>query len=210
MRAFAIALLVSCAVGTGAGISYGQEYATAVGDVPQSLSSLRFGMPLSDVQRLFPEAKGLGSVGSRFALFITPKDSRVWDSAMLEFIGGKLEAMNFLLGEKRTADLLQRSSRVLTGLIERNGAACAHEISLNSSQQLVPACVWNKQEFMLFAVGPSAAVSGSGDGRELFPADPELRVGVARPTRNVKDFVEIATVAQMQEMLFKLLSPVGK
>lgn len=186
-----------------------QEYADWIGSVPQPLKVLRFDMSVADVQKLVPDAKPMiATTEPRSALLVSFSAPDVWDAAMLELVDGKLQAINLLLGVRKTNDLAQRSEKLLDDIIARNGTDYQRAITLLSSRLPVPTRVWLKEDFQMFAVGPSAGITSSG--KEVFRPDPGLRVGVARKTRALGEMAEIPGAEQVRDFLFKALSPADK
>ena len=209
MRRVVLVVLLSSVLAGHAAVCYGQGYADAVGNVPQRLKPLRLGMSVTDVQNLVPDAKPMiATTEPRSALLVSLRAPDVWDAAMLELVNGKLEAISLLLGVNKTSDLAERSEKLLDDLIARNGATYLRMITLNSSRQPVPTRVWMKEDFQMFAIGPSAGISTSG--KEIFRADPALRVGVARKTRPIGEMAEIPSAEEMRDLLFRAVSPADK
>ena len=202
-------VLASALLVGSAAVVYAQNYQDSVGAVPPVLRALTLGMTRADVERLVPEAKPLGaSTDAKSALFVYFKEPETWDSAMLEFVGGRLEGINLLIGATKRSDLFQRSEKTLRVILDRNGTEYRLLIAINSALHPVPVYWWSKQGFSVFAVGPAVAVTSSG--REAFPADPSLRVGIVRTDRPVQDLVRVATPDETRDALFKAISPISR
>ena len=189
-------------------LAQAQDLEAAIGKVPPQLKALKFGMSVAEAQKLLPEAGAFGSAsGPRVLLFVTFKESREWDGAMLAFLAGKLDEITLLMANlKKEDNYLSRSQARAAEVIASNGANYTRLVTLNSSTQPVPAYVWQKDDFVLFVVGPSTGVSVAG--KEIFPVDPQLAVGVAVKTRPIEDLMAVASAAQMVDFLFALLSPI--
>jgi hypothetical protein len=186
----------------------GQNYADAIGNVPASVRALKFGTSFADVQKALPDARAIGtSSDPRSVLGVYFKPPEVWDVAILDFIRGRLEAISLGI-IYNTPDVLPRSVALLDRVIDRNGPTYERSITLNTSKQPVPTRVWMKDDFQLFAIGPSAGVSVAGS--EIFRVDPQLQVGVARKSRPLADIKDVAGPNQLRDLLFKAVSPTAK
>jgi hypothetical protein len=190
-------------------VAHAQGYADAIVDLPPVLGTLTMGMARADVEKRIPDAKPFGTAtAAKSALFLYFAKPDPWDGAMLEFLDGRLEGINLLVGVTKGSDLLARSQKAITALIGRHGAKYERLISINSALQPVPLYWWSKNDFSLFAVGPSAGVARSGV--ELVPSDPSLRVGIVRKERAVRDVVRVASSEELQEAIFRAVSTVSK
>lgn len=200
-----LSLLVTFAVPA---TCFGQNYAEAIGNVPESVRALTFGTSFAAVQKALPDARPIGSASDhRSVLGVYFKAPEVWDIAVLDFIDGRLEAISMGIMHN-TPDVLPRSVGLLERVIDRSGPTYARLITLNSSQQPVPTRVWMKEDFQLFAIGPSAGASS--DGKAIFRPDPQLQVGVASKARPFADIREPAGLDQLTDLLFKVVSPTDK
>lgn len=202
MRRVTLALLFITLSGA---VASAQDFADAIGSVPQRLQPLKFGMTVGDVQKLIPEAKAIDATKSPTTVFfVFFKPPEVWEAASLDFAAGKLVAIDLMLMQK-SADALPRARERAADVIGRNGTGYTRLITLNSAKEPIPAYVWNKSDFLLFVQGPSPGVARSG--KPVFAVDPQLRVGIAAKGRPMTEMVAVASTAQMVDILFTLLSP---
>ena len=202
------ALVVFLATFGAPGICFGQEYAEAVGSVPESVKVLKFGTSFASVRKALPTARALGSPSDRRSLLVAYfKPPEVWDSAALEFNDGSLEMITLII-TRDAPEVLPRSVALLESVIDRNGPMYARSIILNTAKQPIPARVWMKEDYQLFAIGPSAGVSIAG--REIFAIAPQLQIGIARKTKPIEEMADVPGPAQMRDLLFKAVSPTVK
>src|SRR5438105_1124313 len=140
-------------------VAYAQNYLDAIPNVPAPIKAIKLAMSISEVQRLLPDSKSLGAAGGpRVSLYAYFKPPEVWDAAMLDFVDGKLQAINVLIGVTKTSDVFKRSEQMLRQTINKNGDNYTRIVAVNSSHKPVPAYCWSKQNVSVFAIGPAAEI----------------------------------------------------
>jgi hypothetical protein len=206
MRAVLSFLFVAIIIASAECAAYAQNYLDAIPNVPAPVKVIKLGMSISEVQRLLPDTKSLGAAGgSRVSLYAYFKPPELWDAAMLDFVDGKLQGINFLIGVKKTSDLFKRSEQMLRETINMNGGNYARIVAMNSSHKPVPAYWWSKQNVSLFAIGPAAEIAISG---KQISGDTSLQVGVATKERSRDELFQVATPDELTDILFRALSVV--
>jgi hypothetical protein len=206
MKALFSFLFVAITIASSECVAYAQNYLDAIPNVPAPIKAIKLGMSISEVQRLLPDSKSMGAAGgSRVSLYAYFKPPELWDAAMLDFVDGKLQAINFLIGVTKTSDVFKRSEQMLRETIKMNGGNYTRIVSVNSSHKPVPAYWWSKQNVSVFAIGPADEIAVSG---KQISGDTSLRVGVAAKEKSRDDLFQVATPDELTDILFRALSVV--